>query len=143
VLFLAVFHTGTAAATPTLEMQETLIFSGSTCINQFYRASLRRASANRMNAISAPSPRAFTASFACPRFSICARAKRRHRWRANQAPLRSRCRFLDTAGAPNASSRPRRMVSSHHMNLSLAARRRVGHIGLNGDVAEWLKAAVC
>jgi hypothetical protein len=28
-------------------------------------------------------------------------------------------------------------------NLSLAARPRVGHIGLNGAVAEWLKAAVC
>jgi hypothetical protein len=28
-------------------------------------------------------------------------------------------------------------------NLPLAARRRVGHIGLAGDVAEWLKAAVC
>jgi hypothetical protein len=28
-------------------------------------------------------------------------------------------------------------------NLSLAARPRLGHIGLNGAVAEWLKAAVC
>jgi hypothetical protein len=28
-------------------------------------------------------------------------------------------------------------------NLPLAARRRLGHIGLHGDVAEWLKAAVC
>ena len=28
-------------------------------------------------------------------------------------------------------------------NLPLAARRRVGHIGPAGDVAEWLKAAVC
>ena|ERR1700736_4425535 len=28
-------------------------------------------------------------------------------------------------------------------NLPLAARPRVGHIGLVGDVAEWLKAAVC
>jgi hypothetical protein len=28
-------------------------------------------------------------------------------------------------------------------NLVLAARARVGHIGLAGDVAEWLKAAVC
>ncbi len=28
-------------------------------------------------------------------------------------------------------------------NLPLAARPRVGHIGLAGDVAEWLKAAVC
>jgi hypothetical protein len=28
-------------------------------------------------------------------------------------------------------------------NLALAARRRVGHIGRIGDVAEWLKAAVC
>jgi hypothetical protein len=28
-------------------------------------------------------------------------------------------------------------------NLPLAARSRVGHIGTTGDVAEWLKAAVC
>jgi hypothetical protein len=28
-------------------------------------------------------------------------------------------------------------------NLALAARRCVGHIGRIGDVAEWLKAAVC
>ena len=28
-------------------------------------------------------------------------------------------------------------------NLPLAARPRVGHIGLDGAVAEWLKAAVC
>ena len=28
-------------------------------------------------------------------------------------------------------------------NLPLAACPRVGHIGLAGDVAEWLKAAVC
>jgi hypothetical protein len=28
-------------------------------------------------------------------------------------------------------------------NLPLAARPCVGHIGLNGAVAEWLKAAVC
>jgi hypothetical protein len=28
-------------------------------------------------------------------------------------------------------------------NLPLAGRASVGHIGLSGDVAEWLKAAVC
>jgi len=28
-------------------------------------------------------------------------------------------------------------------NLPLAAQRCVGHIRLTGDVAEWLKAAVC
>ena len=28
-------------------------------------------------------------------------------------------------------------------DLPLAAQRGVGHIRLNGDVAEWLKAAVC
>ena len=33
--------------------------------------------------------------------------------------------------------------SINSLNLSLAARLCVGHIGLNGDVAEWLKAAVC
>jgi hypothetical protein len=31
----------------------------------------------------------------------------------------------------------------HDCNLPLAARPRVGHIGRAGDVAEWLKAAVC
>jgi hypothetical protein len=36
-----------------------------------------------------------------------------------------------------------RALSLNHLNLSLAARPCVGHIGLNGDVAEWLKAAVC
>jgi hypothetical protein len=35
------------------------------------------------------------------------------------------------------------MKRSAAQNLPLAARRRVGHIGLVGDVAEWLKAAVC
>ena len=34
-------------------------------------------------------------------------------------------------------------IGSLGSNLSLAARPRVGHIGLNGAVAEWLKAAVC
>jgi len=29
------------------------------------------------------------------------------------------------------------------VHLPLAAGPRVGHIGLNGAVAEWLKAAVC
>ena len=36
-----------------------------------------------------------------------------------------------------------RLVSMRAGNLPLAARRRVGHIGRTGDVAEWLKAAVC
>ena len=34
-------------------------------------------------------------------------------------------------------------VNSAAANLPLAARPRVGHIGPNGAVAEWLKAAVC
>lgn len=34
-------------------------------------------------------------------------------------------------------------ANSAAANLPLAARARVGHIGLNGAVAEWLKAAVC
>ena len=41
------------------------------------------------------------------------------------------------AGAPMAASVPQ------PRNLLLAARRHVGHIRLVGDVAEWLKAAVC
>ena len=32
---------------------------------------------------------------------------------------------------------------AHNSNLPLAARRRLGHIGRYGAVAEWLKAAVC
>ena len=35
------------------------------------------------------------------------------------------------------------LSNSAALNLPLAARPRVGHIGLTGDVAEWLKAAVC
>jgi hypothetical protein len=34
-------------------------------------------------------------------------------------------------------------TSCAECNLALAARPRVGHIGRTGDVAEWLKAAVC
>jgi hypothetical protein len=42
------------------------------------------------------------------------------------------------------SPRVRKWLSnSAALNLPLAARPRVGHIGLTGDVAEWLKAAVC
>ena len=35
------------------------------------------------------------------------------------------------------------LANSAAANLPLAARPRVGHIRLNGAVAEWLKAAVC
>src|SRR5437773_10579244 len=45
--------------------------------------------------------------------------------------------------ASSASRDAFRALSLNHLNLSLAARPCVGHIGLNGDVAEWLKAAVC
>jgi hypothetical protein len=34
-------------------------------------------------------------------------------------------------------------LNSADWNLPLAARPCVGHIGLTGAVAEWLKAAVC
>jgi hypothetical protein len=34
-------------------------------------------------------------------------------------------------------------VESRPRNLTLAARHRLGHIEPYGDVAEWLKAAVC
>ena len=44
---------------------------------------------------------------------------------------------------PRACNVTTRVVSRLYSNLSLAARPCVGHIGLNGDVAEWLKAAVC
>jgi hypothetical protein len=51
--------------------------------------------------------------------------------------------YAQNKGVAMLPSRPPDFVSSHYLNLSLAARRCVGHIGLNGDVAEWLKAAVC
>jgi hypothetical protein len=35
------------------------------------------------------------------------------------------------------------LANSAAINLPLAAHPCVGHIGLNGAVAEWLKAAVC
>ena len=35
------------------------------------------------------------------------------------------------------------LANSAALNLPLAAHPCVGHIGLNGAVAEWLKAAVC
>ena len=41
------------------------------------------------------------------------------------------------------AGRPHQRPFLNHLNLSLAGRPCVGHIGLNGDVAEWLKAAVC
>ena len=43
-------------------------------------------------------------------------------------------------GSPRVTKWP---SNSAALNLPLAARPRVGHIGLTGDVAEWLKAAVC
>lgn len=42
-------------------------------------------------------------------------------------------------GAPRDPSRPK----SGRAQVTLAARHRVGHIGGYGDMAEWLKAAVC
>ena len=44
---------------------------------------------------------------------------------------------------PRAGRTPARQRVGDAGNLPLAARRRVGHIGRIGDVAEWLKAAVC
>ena len=42
-----------------------------------------------------------------------------------------------------SSGVPKWPANSAAANLPLAARPRVGHIRLNGAVAEWLKAAVC
>ena len=52
------------------------------------------------------------------------------------------------ANAARGASPPRTegdkiVRNSTKRNLPLAARPRVGHIGLNGAVAEWLKAPVC
>jgi hypothetical protein len=45
--------------------------------------------------------------------------------------------------SPGGGHEPLIVRNSATRNLPLAARPGVGHIGLTGDVAEWLKAAVC
>jgi hypothetical protein len=45
--------------------------------------------------------------------------------------------------APESSEAIKQPANSAPANLPLAAGPCVGHIGLNGAVAEWLKAAVC
>jgi hypothetical protein len=45
--------------------------------------------------------------------------------------------------SPGGGHEPLIVRNSAAPNLPLAARPGVGHIGLTGDVAEWLKAAVC
>ena len=45
--------------------------------------------------------------------------------------------------APPRTGGDKIVRNSTKRNLPLAAGPRVGHIGLNGAVAEWLKAAVC
>jgi hypothetical protein len=63
--------------------------------------------------------------------------------------LRLACLALECCSGPGrlnqTGHRCRPYLSEKPMaaNLPLAACRRVGHIGLAGDVAEWLKAAVC
>jgi hypothetical protein len=53
----------------------------------------------------------------------------------NRFPLfRIKLWARQSSGPPRSSAAP---------NLPLAAHRRVRHIGPTGDVAEWLKAAVC
>jgi hypothetical protein len=47
---------------------------------------------------------------------------------------------MEPAGRAGIDAHWRQYIAPH---LPLAARRCVGHIGLTGDVAEWLKAAVC
>ena len=44
---------------------------------------------------------------------------------------------------PESQKGSKRLVNPSTPNLPLAARVRVGHIGPDGAVAEWLKAAVC
>jgi hypothetical protein len=54
--------------------------------------------------------------------------------------------FDPWSGFENLGSEPaviKGLWNSAALNLPLAARPHVGHIGLTGDVAEWLKAAVC
>ena len=66
---------------------------------------------------------------------------------ALRAMERARPAARDTEHPPQAPSSTLfdtlRPTSCAECNLVLAARPRVGHIGLAGDVAEWLKAAVC
>ena len=66
-------------------------------------------------------------------------APRRHR-RVRQKQSASACRRF--ASASIGSAMPC-LFEFDSPNLPLAARARVGHIGLDGAVAEWLKAAVC
>jgi hypothetical protein len=55
-------------------------------------------------------------------------------------PQKNRGLKNSAGGARNA---PRHARDLHNPLSKLAARARLGHIRLYGDVAEWLKAAVC
>jgi hypothetical protein len=54
-----------------------------------------------------------------------------------------RCRKWPTLALNSARSAQIEGVESRARNLVLAARHHLGHIEPYGDVAEWLKAAVC
>ena len=132
-----------------LKIQETLIFRAQLAsMILLSQPSMHRCSSHESDR--APSARAFTAPFACIRFSLCAGAQnpagavvgRAPDEMSRPSPL-SLFGHAQNKGVAILPSRPPDFVSSHYLNLSLAARRCVGHIGLNGDVAEWLKAAVC
>jgi hypothetical protein len=59
-----------------------------------------------------------------------------------EIPGQMRAEENELARAPDPLGRCHRMATAR-FNLPLAACPRVGHIGPAGDVAEWLKAAVC
>jgi hypothetical protein len=63
----------------------------------------------------------------------------RKRNRHNSHQCGKSCRKEAAARGPAAACEANCATSSS----ALAAQRLVGHIGLTGDVAEWLKAAVC
>jgi hypothetical protein len=68
---------------------------------------------------------------------------RRLELRARRTRLDGLPESTDRSAAVGSNRVHNRFVNTRADNLPLAARRRVGHIGRTGDVAEWLKAAVC
>ena len=65
------------------------------------------------------------------------------RARNNPWPRRATFRCRDWFESLGGGQKPLIVRNSAARNLPLAARPDVGHIDPTGDVAEWLKAAVC
>ncbi|MBR1124953.1 hypothetical protein JQ628_25755 [Bradyrhizobium lablabi] len=129
------------------EMQETLISSAQLASSMWGAMKLpgesREAHASRQNQTAARD-----SIRSGMHHSLLVREARPLRGRSNRRRISALVAFLTRAmnRAFSASRLPQGRSGAlriNHLNLSLAARPHVGHIGLNGDVAEWLKAAVC